>query len=75
VDVLLTIGLVISVILLIGALPTRKESLVALLLSAASLWATNILVFALCTGGLTLADRTNEISARNTQKDRSCFRR
>jgi hypothetical protein len=47
VDVLLTIGLVISVILLIGALPTGKESPVALLLSAASLWATNILVFAL----------------------------
>jgi uncharacterized membrane protein len=47
VDVLLTIGLVISVILLIGALPTRKEGPLALLLSAASLWATNILVFAL----------------------------
>jgi hypothetical protein len=47
VDVLLTAGLVISVVLLIGALPTRKEGPLALLLSAASLWATNILVFAL----------------------------
>lgn len=47
VDGLLTIGLIISVILLIGALPTRNESPLALLLSAASLWATNILVFAL----------------------------
>lgn len=44
---LLTIGLTISVILLIGALPTRGKTPLALLLSAASLWATNILVFAL----------------------------
>jgi hypothetical protein len=47
IDVLLTVGLVISVTLLIGALPTRKDGPLALLLSAASLWATNILVFAL----------------------------
>jgi hypothetical protein len=47
VDGLLTVGLVISVILLIGSLPSRKESPLALLLSAASLWVTNILVFAL----------------------------
>ena len=47
VDVLLTIGLTISVIRLIGALPTRGDSPQALFLSAASLWATNILVFAL----------------------------
>lgn len=44
---LLTIGLTASVIFLIGALPTRGETPLALLLSAASLWATNILVFAL----------------------------
>ena len=44
---LLTIGLTASVILLIGALPTRRDTPLALLLSAASLWATNILVFAL----------------------------
>jgi len=47
VDGLLTVGLIISVILLIGALPSHTESPVALLLSAASLWLTNILVFAL----------------------------
>jgi len=47
VDALLTIGLTISVIRLIGALPTRGDSPQALFLSAASLWATNILVFAL----------------------------
>jgi uncharacterized membrane protein len=42
-----TLGLVASVILLIGALPAHKESPTELLLSAASLWFTNILVFAL----------------------------
>ena len=47
VDAVLTLGLIISVILLIGALPTHKEAPLELLLSAASLWATNILVFAL----------------------------
>lgn len=47
VDGVLTLGLIISVILLIDALPTHKETPQALLLSAASLWATNILVFAL----------------------------
>ena len=47
VDAVLTIGLIVSVILLIGALPTHKEGPLELLLSAASLWATNILVFAL----------------------------
>jgi len=47
VDALLTVGLIISVILLIGALPTRGKTPLELLLSAASLWATNILVFAL----------------------------
>ena len=47
VDGLLTVALIIAVILLIVALPSRKESPLALLLSAASLWVTNILVFAL----------------------------
>src|SRR6266498_2153785 len=37
VDGLLTVGLIISVILLIGALPMHKQGSVALLLSAASL--------------------------------------
>jgi uncharacterized membrane protein len=47
VDSLLTVGLIVSVILLINALPTGKETPQELLLSAASLWITNILVFAL----------------------------
>ena len=47
VDGLLTVGLIVSLILLINALPTGKESPQELLLSAASLWITNILVFAL----------------------------
>ena len=42
-----TFGMIASVILLIGALPEHKETPTQLLLSAASLWATNILVFAL----------------------------
>ena len=44
---LVTIAMVMSVILLIRALPLHKESPATLLLSAASLWSTNILVFAL----------------------------
>lgn len=47
VDGVLTLGLVVSVFLLIGALPARKEAPQQLLFSAASLWITNILVFAL----------------------------
>jgi uncharacterized membrane protein len=47
VDAVLTVGLVMSVFLLIGSLPARKEAPQELLLSAASLWVTNILVFAL----------------------------
>jgi hypothetical protein len=44
---LVTLGMIASVALLIAALPTHKESPTALLLSATSLWLTNILVFAL----------------------------
>ena len=47
VDGVLTLGLIISVILLVSALPTHKESPEELLISAACLWTTNILVFAL----------------------------
>lgn len=47
VDGVLTAGLVVSIVLLISALPTRHETPQELLLSAASLWITNILVFAL----------------------------
>jgi len=47
VDGVLTLGLIVSVILLVGALPAHKEAPQELLVSAASLWITNILVFAL----------------------------
>src|SRR5512143_396937 len=42
-----TVGLIASVVLLIQALPSHKESPTELLISAGSLWFTNILVFAL----------------------------
>jgi hypothetical protein len=44
---LITIGLIASVILLIKALPSHRQSAVALMRSAASLWFTNVFVFAL----------------------------
>jgi hypothetical protein len=44
---MVTLGLIVSVILLISALLAKKETATELLLSAASLWVTNILVFAL----------------------------
>jgi len=47
VDGLLSLQLIISLILLIQALPARRQTPQALLVSAACLWATNILVFAL----------------------------
>ena len=47
VTALVTLAMIASVILLIAALPAHKESPTQLLISAASLWATNILVFAL----------------------------
>lgn len=47
ITVLVTVALVVSVILLIGALPKHTETPAQLLASAGSLWLTNILVFAL----------------------------
>src|SRR4051794_19830413 len=44
---LVTIGMIVSVALLIAALPSHKESPTQLLISAAALWSTNVLVFAL----------------------------
>src|SRR5215813_8052797 len=43
----MTLGMIGSLVLLIGALPAHKEAPAELLVSAASLWFTNILVFAL----------------------------
>lgn len=44
---IITIALIFSVILLVRALPSHKESPLQLLLSGAELWITNVLVFAL----------------------------
>ena len=42
-----TVGMILSVVLLISSLPQHKETPVELLTSAAALWATNVLVFTL----------------------------
>jgi hypothetical protein len=47
VSVVITLGMIASVALLIRELPTHKESAIDLLVSAAFIWLTNILVFAL----------------------------
>ena len=47
VSVVLTIELIVSVIRLVTALPSRRETPTALLVSAAAIWTANILVFAL----------------------------
>jgi uncharacterized membrane protein len=44
---LVTIEMIVSVVLLVGALPSHRESPTALLLSATAIWVSNILVFAL----------------------------
>ncbi len=47
VSAVVTIELIATVIRLVSALPSRRESATALLVSATSIWLTNILVFAL----------------------------
>lgn len=47
VNTIITLSLVVSLGLLIAALPLKRESPAALLLSAAALWGANVLVFAL----------------------------
>lgn len=47
VTTIVTLGMVASLALLIGGLPSRRQRPTELLVSAASLWITNILVFAL----------------------------
>jgi len=44
---LITIQMIVSLFRLIGALPAHREAPTALLVSAGSLWSTNVLVFAL----------------------------
>jgi hypothetical protein len=43
----MTAGMIGSIVLLIGALPERRETPAELLMSAGSLWFTNVLVFSL----------------------------
>jgi hypothetical protein len=47
VSAVITLAMILSLVLLIKALPTRVETASALLQSAGALWLTNILVFAL----------------------------
>jgi uncharacterized membrane protein len=47
ISALITVAMILSVLLLVSALPSHRQSPTGLLLSAASLWFTNILVFAL----------------------------
>ena len=67
---LLTIGLIASVILLVRALPFHRQSPVALMRSAAALWCTNILVFALWYWRLD-AGGPHDRGSRLTQEDGS----
>jgi uncharacterized membrane protein len=43
----MTFGMIVSLVLLVTALPTHKESPSELLVSASALWFTNVLIFAL----------------------------
>src|SRR5437773_4493082 len=66
----ITLALIASVVLLVAAVPARKEAPVALLCSGAELWLTNVLVFALWYwrldgGGPTLRHRRREFGSRS----------
>jgi hypothetical protein len=47
INTIITVAMIVSLILLIAALPLKKETPAALLASAAELWGANVLVFAL----------------------------
>ena len=47
---IITCALIGSVVLLVMALPAHKEAPLALLVSGAELWVSNVLVFALAVG-------------------------
>ena len=66
----ITLALIASVVLLVSAVPARKEAPVALLCSGAELWLTNVLVFALWYwrldgGGPTLRHQRREFGSRS----------
>jgi len=75
VDGVLTVGLIISVTLLVDALPAGKEAPQQLLLSAASLWLRTFW-FLLCgIGDWTPGDRINGIRSQVIRTEPSSFRR
>jgi len=66
----ITLALIASIVLLVAAVPARKEAPVALLCSGAELWLTNVLVFALWYwrldgGGPTLRHQRREFGSRS----------
>ena len=67
---IITVALIGSVALLVGALPSHKEAPLRLLLSGAELWITNVLVFALWYwrldgGGPNARDKHREFGSRS----------
>ena len=67
---IITLALIGSVILLVGAIPVHKEAPLSLLLSGAELWLTNVLVFALWYwrldgGGPTVRHQRREFGSRS----------
>jgi len=70
INAIITLALIGSVILLVGAIPVHKEAPLSLLLSGAELWLTNVLVFALWYwrldgGGPTARDRRREFGSHS----------
>ena len=70
INAIITLALIGSVILLVGAIPVHKQAPLSLLLSGAELWLTNVLVFALWYwrldgGGPTVRDRRREFGSRS----------
>jgi len=70
INAIITLALMGSVVLLVGAIPVHKEAPLSLLLSGAELWLTNVLVFALWYwrldgGGPTVRDRRREFGSHS----------
>ncbi len=68
INAIITLALIGSVTLLVGAIPVHKEAPLYLLLSGAELWLTNVLVFALWYwrldgGGPTVRDQRREFGS------------
>ena len=70
INAIITLALIGSVILLVGAIPVHKQAPLSLLLSGAELWLTNVLVFALWYwrldgGGPTVRHQRRECGSRS----------